>query len=35
MNYIYDIYLNFNEVAYDFFEWNKNDKITHIKNTCI
>lgn len=31
MNYIYDIYLNFNEVLYDFFDWNKSDKITHIK----
>lgn len=31
MNYIYDIYLNLNEVLYDFFDWNKNDKITHIK----
>lgn len=31
MNYIYDIYLNLNEYMYDFFEWNKNDKITHIK----
>lgn len=31
MNYIYDIYLNLNETAYDFFDWNKNDKLTHIK----
>lgn len=31
MNYIYDIYLNLNETLFDFFDWNKNDKITHIK----
>ena len=31
MNYIYDIYLNFNKEVYDFFDWNKNDKLTHIK----
>jgi len=31
MNYIYDIYLNFNEYLYDFFDWNKNDKLIHIK----
>ena len=31
MNYIYDIYLNLNETPYDFFDWNKNDKLTHIK----
>ena len=31
MNYIYDIYLNFNEYLYDFFDWNRNDKLEHIK----
>lgn len=31
MNYIYDIYLNFNKELYDFFDWNKNDKLVHIK----
>ena len=31
MNYIYDIYLNFNKNLFDFFDWNKNDKYTHIK----
>ena len=31
MNYIYDIYLNLNETLYDFFDWNKNDKLIHIK----
>ena len=35
MNYVYDIYLNFNKTAYDFFEWEKNDKITHIKKIPI
>ena len=31
MNYIYDILVNFNSNPYDVFEWNKSDKITHIK----
>ena len=31
MNYIYDIYLNFNKTYYDFYEWNNNDKVMHIK----
>ena len=31
MNYIYDILLNYNDYAYDIFEWNKNDKITHVR----
>ena len=31
MNYIYDVYLNLNEILYDFFDWNKNDKLVHIK----
>ena len=31
MTYIYDILLNFQDNYYDFFEWNNNDKITHIK----
>lgn len=35
MNYIYDIYLNLNETLYDFYDWNKNDKITHIKKIPI
>ena len=35
MNYIYDIYLNFNEHLYDFFDWNKNDKFIHIKTIPI
>ena len=35
MNYIYDIYLNLNNTLYDFFEWNKNDKLIHIKKIPI
>lgn len=31
MTYIYDIVLNFNNEFYDFFEWNKDDDIYHIK----
>ena len=31
MNYIYDIYINLNKKLYDFFEWNKKDKIVRIK----
>lgn len=31
MNYIYDILLNFNETYYDFYEWNINDNIEHIR----
>lgn len=35
MNYIYDIYLNLNKELFDFFEWNKKDKLTHIKKIPI
>jgi hypothetical protein len=35
MNYIYDLYVNFQKQYYDFYEWNKNDKITHIKKIPI
>lgn len=31
MNYIYDIFLNFNDTLYDIYEWNKNDNIIHIR----
>lgn len=31
MNYIYDILLNFQKDFYDFFEWNENDEIIHIR----
>ena len=35
MNYIYDIYLNLNQNLYDFFDWDKSDKIIHIKKIPI
>ena len=31
MNYIYDIFLNYNSLVYEIFEWNKEDKIFHIR----
>ena len=31
MNYIYDVISNFQLNYYDFFDWNKNDKLIHIK----
>ena len=31
MNYIYDIFLNYNSSIYEIFEWNKDDKILHIR----
>lgn len=31
MNYIYDILLNYSNIPYDFFEWNKSDNILHIR----
>ena len=31
MVYIYDVLLNFNKNFYEFYEWEKNDKIYHIK----
>lgn len=31
MNYIYDIILNLNPQPYDFFEWQLNDNIVHVK----
>lgn len=31
MNYIYNIHLNFNKMYFDFYEWNDNDEIIHIK----
>ncbi len=33
MNYIYDILLNLNQHAYEFFEWELNDNIVHVKKT--
>lgn len=35
MNYIYDILLNFNRQLYDFFEWNLNDNIIHVRKIPI
>lgn len=31
MNYIYDILLNFQKEFYEFYEWNNNDEIIHIR----
>lgn len=31
MNFIYDILVNFNNDLYDFFEWNINDDVSHIR----
>ena len=31
MNYIYDIYLNFNKSYFDFYDWFPNDSLVHIK----
>ena len=31
MNYIYDILLDFSDRLYDFFDWDEEDKITHIR----
>ena len=31
MKYIYDILLNFQTVPYEFYEWNNNDYISHIR----
>ena len=35
MNYAYDILLNFQDVYYDFFEWNEEDEIVHVKKIAI
>lgn len=35
MNYIYDIILNFNNYYFDFYDWNKTDKITEIRKIPI
>ena len=34
MEYIYDIVLNFNDCYYEFYEWNTDDNIKHIKKIC-
>lgn len=35
MNYIYNIYLNFNNEYYDFYEWKDDDNICHINKIPI
>lgn len=35
MNYTYDILANFNKEYFDFYDWNEDDEITHIKKTPI
>ena len=35
MNYIYDVLLNFKEEMYDFFDWNINDNVLHIRKIPI
>lgn len=35
MNYVYDILVNFNENLYDFYDWNLNDPVTHIRRIPI
>ena len=35
MSYIYDILANFNDCFYEFFDWNENDNIIHIKKLPI
>ena len=35
MNYIYDILANFNKEYYEFYDWNEEDEITHIKKIPI
>ena len=31
MNYIYDVLLNFNKNLYEFYDWNLNDSILHVR----
>ena len=35
MNYIYDIVLNFQDNYYQFFEWNRTDKIKNISRIIV
>lgn len=35
MHYIYDIMANFNNIFYDFYDWNDSDSIVHIKKLPI
>ena len=32
MKNIYDILVNFKKIPYEFYEWNKNDDIKHVKS---
>lgn len=31
MTYVYDLLVNFNDVMYDFYDWDKSDSFTHIR----
>ena len=35
MNYIYNVYLNFNKECYEFYEWKDTDEILHMKKIPI
>lgn len=35
MTYVYDLVLNFNEILYDFYEWDRNDSYFHIKKISV
>jgi len=35
MNYIYDILINYQDVLYDFFDWNSDDSIEHIRKVPV
>ncbi len=35
MTFVYDVYVNFQPICYDFYEWNKQDKISHVKKIPI
>ncbi len=35
MTFVYDIYVNFQTICYDFYEWNKKDEIMRIKKIPI
>ena len=35
MSYVYDILINLNKKFYDFYDWNNNDKILHVKKVLV
>ena len=35
MNYVYDVLLNFNKEMYDFYDWNLDDYILHIRKILV